>query len=112
MIAVENNPDLITEVTDNWPQYKEYAKKYEVPDEQKFELLNQFTKKMLKKFPNANTIDGIRIEFGAGEWAIVRCSNTSSKISVRIEAKNSKSLETKKRILITTLETLIKKNLT
>ncbi len=94
--AIENNPSLIKEVTDNWPKLLEFSEKITVEDEQKFEILNKVSDQLVKIYPKANTIDGIRIDWKDGEWAIIRCSNTSPKISVRIEAVNKESLEIKK----------------
>jgi phosphomannomutase len=98
--AVENDPSLIEKVTKGWPNLIEFSEKLTASDETKFEILEKFTQELLKKFPEASTLDGIRIDFGKGEWAIVRCSNTSPKIAVRIEAKNQKSLDVKKELLV------------
>ncbi len=102
--AVENNPALLNEVTSGWPNLIEFSEKFAAPDETKFQILEKYTEELLKQFPDASTLDGIRIDFGDGEWAIVRCSNTSPKIAVRIEAKSEKSLEEKKELLVEALK--------
>jgi len=102
--AVESNATLIEEVTNGWPHLIEFSEKFTASDETKFQILEKFTKELLKQFPDASTLDGIRIDFGDGEWAIVRCSNTSPCIAVRIEAKDEKSLEEKKVLLIGVLK--------
>lgn len=106
--AIENNPDLITEITDNWPEMLEFSEKFTSPDEQKFEVLKNVTKQLISDFENSDvqidTIDGIRLDFGDQEWAIIRCSNTSPKIAIRIEARSAESLDEKKEMLVGVLE--------
>lgn len=104
LAAVENNPELISEVTDGWPQMLEYSEKLTAPDETKFQTLEKVVLALKKQFPEAETMDGIRIDFGKDQWAIIRCSNTSPKIAVRIEARDEASLEVKKQLLLPVLE--------
>lgn len=94
--AIENNPTLIKEITAEWPDLLEFSEKITVEDERKFEILDQVAQELVQKFDHASTIDGVRIDWDDGEWAIIRCSNTSPKIAVRIEAIDEDSLETKK----------------
>ena len=75
-----------------------------VADEEKFQILERFVSETKNIYPEANTVDGIRIDYGDLEWAIVRCSNTSPKISIRIEAKDESSLANKKEELLEILE--------
>ncbi len=98
--AVEKNPQLLEEVTTGWPNLLEFSERLSASDETKFQVLEKATEELLKQFPDANTMDGVRIDFGEGEWAILRCSNTSPKIVIRIEAKNEKSLKEKKNLLL------------
>ncbi len=102
--AVTNNPELLTDVTERWPKLLEFSEKFSVPDEEKFEILEKVTAELLAQFPDADTTDGIRIDFNNEEWAIIRCSNTSPKIAVRTEAKDKESLEEKKSVLVGVLE--------
>ena len=101
--VLERNSKLLTEITKNWPRFFEFNEKFDAPDEKKFKILEEFSAEILKKYPDANTLDGIRLDFGEGEWAIVRCSNTSAKIAVRIEALTQESLNEKKAFLVETL---------
>ena len=91
--AVENNPNAIKEITEDWENLIELNEKFFAEDSEKFEILKKVSEKLLKIHPNASTIDGIRIDYGQNQWAIVRCSNTSPKISVRMEAKNEENLK-------------------
>jgi len=104
LAAVEHNPDLIEEVTTGWPQMLEFSEKLFAPDETKFETLEKVVQELKKEFPDAETMDGIRIDFGDDQWAIIRCSNTSPKIAVRIEARDEEKLEKFKQQLLKTLQ--------
>ncbi|PID70880.1 phosphomannomutase [bacterium DOLZORAL124_38_8] len=105
--ALENNPSLLKEVTDGWPELLETSEKFLTTDEQKFKILGQFVADIQKKFPQVNTIDGARISFGNNEWAIVRCSNTTPKIAVRIEAQSEENLKQYAEDLIVPLQRLL-----
>jgi len=98
--AVESNPKLLEDVTTLWPHTLEVSEKVTVDDEHKFEVLEKVVAELKNQFPEASTLDGIRIEFGGNEWAIIRCSNTSPKIALRLEAENPESLEEKKNLLM------------
>lgn len=107
LAAVEGNPELLTEVTTGWPTMLEFSEKLAAPDEEKFKILEQVTAELLKDFPNAITLDGIRLDFGDDQWAIIRCSNTSPKIAVRIEARDQDTLDHKVQLLLPILERYI-----
>ena len=107
LAAVEKFPALISEVTHKWPDLLEFSEKVSVSDETKFQVLEKMSEQLVQQFPKADVTDGVRIDWDDGEWAIVRCSNTSPKIAVRIEAKNEESLEEKKELLVGMLEGLV-----
>ncbi len=106
LIAVEEMPELLIEITDNWPDLMEFSEKMVATDETKFQILDKFKAEMAEVFPadKLNFDDGVRIDYGDGEWAIVRCSNTTPKIVARLEAKNEESLDEKKEVLLEMLE--------
>lgn len=101
--ALESNPELKIEVTVGWDQLLEISERITVDDEKKFEILENVKTELLKQFPDASTLDGIRIDFGQEEWTIIRCSNTSPKIALRLEARNQNSLDEKKETLLKVL---------
>jgi phosphomannomutase len=105
--AIEKSPQLITEITKNWTKLLEFSEKITVKDEEKFKILEKVSKELVKKYKQANTIDGVRVDWENGEWAIIRCSNTSPKISVRIEAVDKISLEKKKTEILKVLNKYI-----
>lgn len=98
--SIETDPNLINEITDLWPQVLEMSEKVTVDDDHKFEILDKVVAELKTQFPQASTLDGIRIEFGGNEWAIIRCSNTSPKIALRLEATSQESLDEKKHLLM------------
>ena len=106
--AVQDKPDLITEVRDKWPQLLEFSEKIDASDEEKFEIVKKVETRLIASLSGtdvtANSIDGLRLDWPNFEWAIIRCSNTSPKIAVRIEAKDQESLELKKNLILNTLK--------
>lgn len=93
--AIETNPSLIEEVTTNWPNLCEYSEKLSVDDEEKFAIVDYLQAELPKIYPEASTLDGVRIDYGNGEWSIIRASNTSPKIALRVEAKTQEICDTK-----------------
>lgn len=106
LAAMEHFPQLRNEVTVRWPDLVEFSEKFEVPDEQKFEILEQMKTELRKNFETLDTTDGVRWDGENGEWWIVRCSNTSPKIAIRIEARDEESLGKKKELLTQLLKKL------
>lgn len=98
--AIEKIPGILSDIQNEWPGMKEFSEKLSAPDEKKFEILEKFSEEILKKYPEASTLDGVRISYGDDEWAIVRCSNTSPKIAIRIEARTEALLEKRKEELL------------
>ena len=105
--AIQSFPELLMDVLIKWPTLLDFSEKFTVPDEDKFEILDKIRGILVEKYPDADTTDGVRVEFGNLEWGIIRCSNTSPKISIRIEAVDEKSLAEKKEILVGVLEKFI-----
>lgn len=65
------------------------------PDEKKFGLIEKLKQMILKEYPDAVTIDGIRVNIcntGAG-WGLARASNTEPKIILRFEAASAGELQ-------------------
>ena len=63
------------------------------PDEKKFEILDKIVDYFQSRYPS-ETMDGIRMDFGKGGWCGIRVSNTSSRISIIMEAESRDHLET------------------
>ena len=62
-----------------------------VPEEKKFDIIDQIIAQA--NFPDAqyNTIDGLRIEYPDG-WGLVRASNTTACLTLRFEADSAEAL--------------------
>lgn len=65
--------------------------KLKCDDEKKYEIIKNITKHFQKRYDTI-TIDGVRVLFSDTSWALVRASNTSPYISIRMEADSDKEL--------------------
>lgn len=63
----------------------------DIPDSEKFELINKAIEYFKQKGYNVVDVDGARVIFENG-WGLVRASNTSPKITMRFEADSIDSL--------------------
>ena len=61
-------------------------------DERKFEIVEDVKEFFTKRYP-CLTIDGVWIDFGKGNWAACRASNTSPYLTLRFEAREEKEIE-------------------
>ncbi|MGC9054469.1 MAG: phosphomannomutase, partial [Candidatus Hydrogenedens sp.] len=61
------------------------------PDDKKFDVVAKATKHFQEKGYEVITIDGARIEFPDG-WGLLRASNTSPKLVMRVEADTPKRM--------------------
>lgn len=84
--------------------FAKYPKVYQVPewrphceDSAKVAVIRRVTQHFKKTYP-CLTIDGVRIDFGEGAWALVRQSNTSPCLSICIEARSPEKLQAVERI--------------
>ncbi len=66
--------------------------RFECSNETKFKVVENIVNAFKAKGYKVNDLDGARVTFATG-WGLVRASNTSSKISVRFEAKTQKDLD-------------------
>ena len=63
----------------------------EVPDDEKFNMVNKFKSEMIFPGLEVNTIDGIRVSLG-NSWALMRASNTSANLVFRFEGDTEDNL--------------------
>ncbi|MDD4705655.1 MAG: phosphomannomutase/phosphoglucomutase [Bacilli bacterium] len=75
----------------------------DIPDDLKWDIVNKIKNYALNKYPNVNTIDGVRVDYNDG-FSLIRCSNTSPSITLRFEAANEKELDIRKREFVNLLE--------
>jgi len=72
-------------------------------DEKKFEIVDQITQTLAAKYA-ATLIDGIRLAISDTGWGLVRASNTSPYLTVRVEGKTKEEVLQIKNILARELE--------
>jgi len=65
----------------------------ECPDLSKFKIVEKIKKKLMEKYENTNTLDGIRVDF-PDSWILIRASNTSPIIRLYLEAKSKEKIDT------------------
>ena len=63
----------------------------EVPDDEKFNMVNKFKSEMIFPGLEVNTIDGVRVSLG-NSWALMRASNTSANLVFRFEGDTEDNL--------------------
>jgi phosphomannomutase/phosphoglucomutase len=79
----------------NIPEIKLYC-----PDEQKASVVEQIKNHFLPLY-ECITLDGVRLQFTDGAWALVRYSNTSPYLTLHAEAPSESRLEEIKNLLFT-----------
>jgi len=72
--------------------------KLPIADSEKFAILKKIVAEFSAEFENANTLDGVRLEFPDGSWGLVRASNTSPVLTSRFEANSANRLAEVKNI--------------
>jgi phosphomannomutase/phosphoglucomutase len=72
-------------------------------DHQKFQVVSKISHYFSQNYKHI-CVDGIRVLFDTGGWALIRASNTEPKISIRIEAKNKTDLLSIRTLLISQLQ--------
>lgn len=62
------------------------------PDHLKWEVVDAVRDAFASRY-RVIDIDGARIYFGQGDWALIRASNTSAKLSLRFEGRSEEAME-------------------
>ncbi|MFH0797064.1 MAG: phosphomannomutase/phosphoglucomutase [Candidatus Omnitrophota bacterium] len=86
------------------PYYATPEIRVEVPDEEKFNVVERLKAELSGKY-NVSTIDGVKVYFEDG-WGLVRASNTQPALVLRFEAKTEKRLSEIQSFLTTLLNSL------
>jgi phosphomannomutase/phosphoglucomutase len=63
------------------------------PDEVKFDVVDKVKMSFKSRGLETIDLDGVRVNFGGGNWALVRASNTQPTLVLRIEAKSQDKLD-------------------
>jgi len=81
----------LSDIADEITSYPFKYLKFKIDDKKKFKIMKSLIQKLKKEHKNANTMDGIRIDFDNG-FVLIRASNTSPIIRLTIEADTEKDL--------------------
>ena len=65
----------------------------EVPDTEKFAIVERVAAIIKAEGLPLSTIDGVRVDLDSG-WGLIRCSNTTPNLVLRFEAESTEALET------------------
>ncbi|QOJ79534.1 phosphomannomutase/phosphoglucomutase [Infirmifilum lucidum] len=82
--------------------------KLEVPDEEKFRIVDALKSKYTAEYDRVTTIDGVRVDVDRG-WFLVRASNTEPVIRITIEAENAEELANLERKVLRDISELLKR---
>ena len=93
-IADQEKPlsEMLSEVWADLPHYVSSPElRIPCPDFRKAEIVDQVRQTFMERY-RVIDIDGARIYFGEGAWALIRVSNTQPRLSLRFEAPTEKQL--------------------
>ena len=94
--AVSEAEETLSEMVKEMPAHGFERLSFECPDSIKFDVMAALKEKIMKRFGNAITIDGVRVDMENG-WSLLRVSNTSPYIRLTIEGSTRKdSMEIRK----------------
>jgi len=65
---------------------------FECRDEKKFEVVENLTRELKRKYERVNTLDGVKVSFDDG-WILIRAAQTSPKIRLYVEAKTKEKFD-------------------
>ena len=75
----------------------------EVPDTEKFAIVERVASIIQAEGLPLSTIDGVRVDLESG-WGLIRCSNTTPNLVLRFEAESTEALETIQSTMLTALK--------
>jgi phosphomannomutase len=88
--------ESIADIRDSLPEMINTPEiRIEVPDEEKFDIVDRVKERVKAANLDVNDIDGVRVNEGGGWW-LLRASNTQNCLVVRCEATDQDVLETLK----------------
>ena len=86
----------IADIRDSLPEMINTPEiRIEVPDEEKFDIVDRVSERVKAAELDVNDIDGVRVNEGGGWW-LLRASNTQNCLVIRCEATDEDVLETLK----------------
>ena len=91
-ILLKDNNIEIKDHFKDLPETLVFGQKFEVKEDNKFDLIEDIITALEKKY-TVNKLDWARIEFPERAWCVIRASNTSPKVQIRIESRDPEQLE-------------------
>ncbi len=80
--------EMVGDLLDGLPRYVSSPEiRIDCPDYIKAEVVDAVRERLASQY-RVIDIDGARVYFGEGDWALIRASNTSPKLSLRFEGRN------------------------
>ena len=91
--------EMLTDLTEGLPQYVSSPElRLDCPDYMKREVVDALRDSFASTY-RVIDIDGARVYFGERDWALIRPSNTSPKLSLRFEGQSQRVVEEMKAIV-------------
>ncbi len=90
--ALSRREERLSELAGGIPSLPFERLSFDVSDERKFQVMDSVREELRKRYPNMDTMDGVRVDFENG-WILVRPSNTQPKIRLTVEARTGVDLE-------------------
>lgn len=90
--VVSKKGKSLSELVKGIPSLPFDRENFNVSDSKKFKIMDKLREEIRKRYPNINTIDGVRVDFDNG-WVLVRPSNTQPLIRLTVEARTRIDLE-------------------
>jgi phosphomannomutase len=89
--VVSRRKEMLSELASGVPSLPFDRINFDVQDERKFQVMDRIREEVRKRYPNINTMDGVRVDLENG-WALVRPSNTGPVIRLTVEANTRAGL--------------------
>ena len=80
------------DMVEGLPKYETVRDKVHCPDELKFEVMDRLSRDIRSEYPDANIMDGIRVDLDKS-WFLIRASNTTPTIRITAEGKQKEKAE-------------------
>jgi len=102
---VAHSGDMASQLFAGFPKLHSTAEiKVPCADDAKFKVVAALVEHFKQGY-QVNDLDGARVSLGHGTWFLVRCSNTTPNLTVRLEAPSQDELLRARDVLVAALET-------
>jgi phosphomannomutase/phosphoglucomutase len=92
-------PEPLSRLFDSVPHLRATPElKAPCPDSEKFQVIEDLARELKRRYETID-IDGARVLFPHGGWALVRASNTNPYLTLRFEARSDEEIAAMKRVI-------------